>query len=125
MPSKSCAYLSNVEPSNLVFLKTYKTEFDGIIISFMDQNVRPLEIEDKVNVDVFGFLSFAKNLFKKYGKQLLDTAIKTGLDALKAASKEVFHEVAETIGEFIGNKIANKIVKPKPVTHENLSDVKK
>ena len=28
MPSKSFAYLLNVEPSNLVFLKTYKTEFD-------------------------------------------------------------------------------------------------
>ena len=26
--NKSYAYLLNVEPSNLVFLKTYKTEFD-------------------------------------------------------------------------------------------------
>ena len=48
MPNKSYAYLLNVEPSNLVFLKSYKTEFDEIIISFKDQNSRPLEIEDKV-----------------------------------------------------------------------------
>ena len=31
-PTKSYVYLSNVEPSNLVFLKTYNTEFDEIII---------------------------------------------------------------------------------------------
>ena len=42
------AYLLNVEPSNLVFLKTYNTEFDEIIIIFTDQNGRLLEIEDKV-----------------------------------------------------------------------------
>ena len=34
----------------LVFLKTYNTEFDGIIITFMDQSGRPLEIEIKVNL---------------------------------------------------------------------------
>ena len=49
-PNKSYAYLLNVEPSNLVFLKTYKTDFDEIIITFIDQNGRPLEIEDKVNL---------------------------------------------------------------------------
>ena len=40
----------NVEASNLVFLLTYNTEFDEIIITFTDQNGRPLEIEDKVNL---------------------------------------------------------------------------
>ena len=40
----------NVEPSNLVLLKTYNTKFDEVIIIFMDQNGRPLEIEDKVNL---------------------------------------------------------------------------
>ena len=49
-PNKSYAYLLNVEPSNLVFLKTYNTEFDEIIITFTDQNCRHLEIEDKVNL---------------------------------------------------------------------------
>ena len=46
-PNKSYAYLM---PSNLVFLKTYNTEFDEIIITFTDQNGRPLEMEDKVNL---------------------------------------------------------------------------
>ena len=49
-PNKSYAYLLNVEPSNLVFLKTYNAEFDEIIIPSTDQNIRPLEIEDTVNL---------------------------------------------------------------------------
>ena len=50
MPNKSYAYLLNVESSNLLFLKTYNTEFDEIIITFTDQTGRPVEIEDKVNL---------------------------------------------------------------------------
>ena len=50
MPNKSYSFLLNVEPSNLVFLKTHNTKFDEIIITFTDQNGRPLEIEDKVNL---------------------------------------------------------------------------
>ena len=49
-PNKSYAYLLNSEPSNLVFLKTYNTQFDEIIITFTVQNGSPLEIEDKVNL---------------------------------------------------------------------------
>ena len=49
-PNKSYVYLLNVESSNLVFLKTYNTNFDAIIITFTDQNCRPLEIEVKVNL---------------------------------------------------------------------------
>ena len=48
--NKCCAYQLNFEPSNFVFLKTYSTEFDEIMITFMDQNGRPLEVEDKVNL---------------------------------------------------------------------------
>ena len=50
LSNKSYAYLLNVEPSNLVFLKTYNTTFDEIIITFTNQIGRPLEIEDKVNL---------------------------------------------------------------------------
>ena len=44
MPNKSYTYLLNFPASNLVFLKTYNTEFDEIIITFMDQDGRLLEI---------------------------------------------------------------------------------
>ena len=50
MLNKSYAYLLNVKPSNLVFLKTYNAGFDENIITFTDQNGRPLEMEDKVNL---------------------------------------------------------------------------
>ena len=33
-----------------MFLKTYNTETDEIIIIFKNENGRPLEIEDKVNL---------------------------------------------------------------------------
>ena len=35
-PNISYAYLLNVEPSNLVFLKTSNTEFDEIIVTFTE-----------------------------------------------------------------------------------------
>ena len=38
MTNKSYAYLLNVEPSNSVFLKTYNTDFNNIIIRITDQN---------------------------------------------------------------------------------------
>ena len=50
MPNKSHAYLFSVEARNLVFLITYNTEFDDIIITFTHQNGRLLEFEDKVNL---------------------------------------------------------------------------
>ena len=46
----------------------------------------------------YGFLSFARNLSNKYGKQLLDAAAKTGLDTLKTASEKVIHKAAEATG---------------------------
>ena len=42
----------NVQLSNLVFLKTYNTEFDEIIIISTDQDGTSLEIEHKVNLSL-------------------------------------------------------------------------
>ena len=47
-PNKFYAYLLNIEPSNLLFLKTYNTEFDETITTFWDQNCKLLEIDGKV-----------------------------------------------------------------------------
>ena len=38
-PNKSYAYLLNFDASSLMFLKTYNTEFDEIIITFTNQKV--------------------------------------------------------------------------------------
>ena len=40
----------NIEPSILVFLKNYGTEFNEITMTFNDQDGRQLEIEDKVDL---------------------------------------------------------------------------
>ena len=69
----------------------------------------------------YGFLSFARNVGNKYGKNLMDTATKTGLDAAKIASKRVVQKTAEATDDLIGNKIADKITsigKPKEIPKE-------
>ena len=57
----------------------------------------------------YGFLSFARKFGDKYGKKLMDTATKTGMDVPKTASTRVVQKTAEATGHLIGNKIADKI----------------
>ena len=105
--NKSYAYLLNVELNNVVFLKSYNTEFDDIIITFTDQNGRSLEIEDKVNLTLLinkqkwhiilqnqeqenmskdiNFCNLRVIYLKNMENELLDTATKTGVDAAKSA----------------------------------------
>ena len=67
-------------------------------------------------VKCYGFLSFAKKFGNKYGKNLMDTATKAGIDTAKTASKRVVQKTAEATGDLTGNKIADKITsigKPK------------
>ena len=40
-------------------------------------------------INGYGFLSFARKFGDKYGKKLMDTATKIGIDATKTASKRV------------------------------------
>ena len=61
----------------------------------------------------YGFLSFAKNFGNKYGKKLMATATKTGIDGAKAASKRVVQNTEEATGDLIANKIAEGRGKPK------------
>ena len=58
----------------------------------------------------YSFLSFARKLGDKYGKKLIDTATKTGIDAAKTASKRVVQKTAEATGDLIRNKITDKII---------------
>ena len=57
----------------------------------------------------YRFLSFARKLGDKYGKKLMGTATKTGIDAAKTASKRAVQKNAEGTGDLTGNKIADKI----------------
>ena len=58
----------------------------------------------------YGFLSLAKISGDKYGKNIIDTETKIGIDAVKTASERVVQKAAETSGDLIGNKIADKII---------------
>ena len=56
------------------------------------------------------FCHLQENLVKnKYGKKLMDTTAKTGMDSAKTASKQVVQKTAEATGNFIRNKTADKI----------------
>ena len=56
-----------------------------------------------------GFLSFARKFGDKYGKRLMDTATKTGIDAAKTVPKRDVQKTAEAAGDLNGNKMAGKI----------------
>ena len=48
-PNTFYGHLLNVEPRNLVFLKTYNNMFDEIIIKFTNPSSRKLERQDKTS----------------------------------------------------------------------------
>ena len=54
-------------------------------------------------------MSFAIKLGDKYGKKLMDTATKAGINAAKTASKRIVQKTVEAAEDLIGNKIADKI----------------
>ena len=60
-------------------------------------------------VNGYGFLSFARKFGDTYGKKLMDTATKIGIDGAKTVSKRVVQKTAEATGDLIGNKIADEI----------------
>ena len=76
-----------------------------------------------------GFMSFARNIGNKYGKELfdksidvgksmkkngkkiLDNSLSPGKDFAKIPGKKVLTKSAEATGDLIGNKIADRITK--------------
>ena len=50
VPKKSFGSLSEISPTNQVFLKTFNSEFQEVNIWFTDQTSKPLELEDKINI---------------------------------------------------------------------------
>ena len=50
VPDKGFGQLLSVSPSEFIWLKTFQSEFSYIEVWFTDQNSRPLEIEDRVNL---------------------------------------------------------------------------
>ena len=48
--NKSFGSLLDISPSNHVFLKAFNSEYDEIVVWFTNQNSKPLEIEDRINL---------------------------------------------------------------------------
>ena len=50
VPNKPFGSLLEISPPNHIFLKTFNSEFQEIKVWFTDQNSKPLEVEDKINL---------------------------------------------------------------------------
>ena len=50
VPNKPFRSLLEISPTNHIFLKTFNSEYDEIIVWLTDQNSQPLEIEDRINL---------------------------------------------------------------------------
>ena len=50
VPYKSFGYLLDISPKNYIFFKINDSEFSFIDVWLADQNCKPLEIEDKINI---------------------------------------------------------------------------
>ena len=50
IPNKPFGSLLEISPTNHIFLKTFNLEYDEIIIWLTDQNSKPLEIEDRIDL---------------------------------------------------------------------------
>ena len=61
VPNKQFSQLINITPHSLTMLKTVNAEFSFIEIWFTDQNNRPLEIEDNVNITLIIGIGLYKN----------------------------------------------------------------
>ena len=67
------------------------------------------DIQQIQDLEKMFFVLFDKNFGNNYGKKLMDTATKTGIDAAKTASKKVVQKTAEATRDLIGNKRADQI----------------
>ena len=50
VPNKPFGSLLEISPTNQIFLKTLNFEYSEIKVWFTDQNSKPLEIEDRINL---------------------------------------------------------------------------
>ena len=54
-------------------------------------------------------MSFTRKCGNKYGRKIIDTATKTGIDAAKTPSQRIAQKTTEATGDLTGNKIADKV----------------
>ena len=52
LPNESFGQLLDISHKNFLFLKTFNPECSYIDVCFTDQNSKPLEIENKININL-------------------------------------------------------------------------
>ena len=97
----------------------------------MPYSIEPRERRHAKGIDLLSFArnigthatKVAKNMSKKYGQSLADTAKKSATDAIKTALKRAIQKTTEATGDLVGNKIADKITSASqnPRDEESLS----
>ena len=50
VPNKTSGSLLEISPTNHIILRTFNSEYDEIKVWFADQNSKPLEMEDRINL---------------------------------------------------------------------------
>ena len=50
IPNKLFGHLLDISPKNFIFSKTFNLIYSRIEVWFTDQNSKPLEVEDKINI---------------------------------------------------------------------------
>ena len=65
VPNKEFGRLITISPHSLTMLKTTNTEFQSIQLWFTDQNNRPLEIEDSVNITLILGRDYKNKIFDR------------------------------------------------------------
>ena len=50
VPNKSFGQFLDISLKTFIFLRTCNSEFSYIEVKFTDQNSKPLEVEDKINI---------------------------------------------------------------------------
>ena len=52
VPNKPFGNILEISSTNHIFLKTFNSEYDEIIVWFTDQNSQPLQTEDRINLTI-------------------------------------------------------------------------
>ena len=50
VPNKTSGSLLEISPTNHIILRTFNSEYDEIKVWFADQNSKPVEMEDRINL---------------------------------------------------------------------------
>ena len=70
VPNKQFGQLITISPHILTMLKTTNAEFQFIQVWFTDQNNRPLEIEDSVNITLIIIIN--NNNYRRYKNEIFN-----------------------------------------------------